>query len=100
MAKEFAGDVGAIRKASAKEVARAIAMNRPTQESARRAFDDLALVLALIPDLSQWTRSEKKELAQIIRAKAGADESVYARRLQGHSKLRAAIIKMGEPFVP
>jgi hypothetical protein len=37
------------------------------------------------------------ELAKIINAKTEADESRYARLLQRHAKLRAALIKLGEP---
>lgn len=96
MAKEFAGDAEKIRTASAQEVARAIGMNLTTDGIERPAFEDLSLVLALIPGITRWSPSEKKELAKIIRAKADADESVYARRLQRHSRLRAAIIKLGQ----
>ncbi|MEK6322004.1 MAG: hypothetical protein AABN33_10005 [Acidobacteriota bacterium] len=97
MAKEFDGDAEMIRRVSADEVARALGMtpNRLNQPD-RRAFDDLGLVLALIPDLPQWTESEKRKVVQIIRAKTGTDESRYARLLQNHAKLRAAIIRLGE----
>jgi hypothetical protein len=54
------------------------------------------LVLGLIDGLDEWTKSEKSEVVRIIRAKMGTDESVYARLLQRHSKLRAAIIRLGE----
>jgi hypothetical protein len=65
-------------------------------ESERRAFADLALVLALIPDLASWTEPEKRRVVETIRAKAGIDESRYARLLQDHARLRAAIIRLGE----
>jgi hypothetical protein len=96
MAREFAGDAGKIRTASAIEVARILGTKPATDEAGRRAFEDLALVLALIPDLAQWSGKEMNELARILRAKSAANESSYARRLQRHSKLRAAIIKLGE----
>lgn len=100
MAKDFAGDAGKIRTTSAEEVAKILGTKLATDEAERRAFEDLALVLALIPNLALWTRSEKKELAQIIGAKTAVDESSYARLLQRHSKLRAAIIKLGESSTP
>jgi hypothetical protein len=98
MAKEFDGDAVKIRTAAAEEVERVLGakLARPSDPE-RRAFEDLALVLGLIPDLTQWTDREKKSVVPIIRAKTGTDESRYARLLQGHAKLRAAIIKLGEP---
>ena len=96
MAREFEGDALKIRTASAKEVARVLETKLPGPDtSERQAFEDLSLVLALIPDLAQWTRPEKEKAVQIIRAKSGADESRYARLLQAHAKLRGAIIKLG-----
>jgi hypothetical protein len=96
MAREFDGDAQMIRRASADEVARALAIVPNTlSESERRAFDDLALVLAMIPDLAQWTEAERRKVVQIISAKMGIDESRYARLLQSHRKLRAAIIRLG-----
>ncbi len=93
MAKEYDGDAREIRTASVQEIVRVIGA-----KAARvgPAFEDLALVLALIPDLSHWSEPERKRLVQIIRAKTGPDEARYARLLQGHAKLRAAIIKLGE----
>lgn len=97
MAREFDGNAERIRAASAEEVARVLGtkLARAGQPE-RRAFEDLALVLALIPGLPEWNGSEKKKLAQIIGAKTGPEESRYARGLQRHAKLRAAIIKLGE----
>ncbi len=98
MARKFDGVAAKIRKASAEEVERVLgAKLAGPGNPERRAFEDLALVLALIPDLTEWTNREKKSVVQIIRAKTGTDESGYARLLQGHAKLRAAIIKLGEP---
>lgn len=96
MAKEFGGDANRIREASRKGVAEALDL-RPDSlnERQRCAFEDLALVLALIPDLADWTADQKRAVIQTVRAKAGRDESLYARRLQKHKRLRDAIIKIG-----
>lgn len=97
MAREFDGDSESIRRVSAVEVTRALGMaSKDLRQHERHAFSDLALVLALIPDLSKWTDLEKRRVVQIIRAKAASDESSYARLLQRHSRLRAAIIRLGE----
>lgn len=97
MSREFDGDAEKIRTMSAGETILALRMNRRSLNKRElRAFDDLALVLALIPDLQEWSESEKRKVIQIVRAKAGSDESRYARLLQSHAKLRAAIITLGE----
>ena len=96
MASRFGGDAEKIRRASREQVARALGVRVDDWKAAeRRAFEDLALVLALIPDLARWTEDEKSAVARIIRAKAGADESVYVRLLQRHSRLREEMIKLG-----
>jgi hypothetical protein len=97
MAREFEGDAEKIRSVSIYEAALALRMTpRKLNERERHAFDDLALVLALIPDLAQWSEAEKRKVVQIVRAKAGSDESHYAHLLKNHAKLRAAIIRLGE----
>jgi hypothetical protein len=96
MAEEFKGYAEKARNASINEVARALACEpKDFDEIERKAFDNLALVLALIPGLDRWPDEEKNHIAQIVRGKAGPDESLYARLLQGHKRLRDAVIKLG-----
>ncbi len=70
---------------------------KPTGLSAseQRVFSDLALVLALIPDLSRWSKEEKTAIRQIVRAKTGTDEVRYLRLLQSHQKLRGGLRTIG-----
>src|SRR5439155_15828944 len=77
-------------------VARALGV-KPTDLSAseHRVFSDLALVLAMIPDLSRWSKEEKSALRQIVRAKAGTDELRFVRLLQSHQKLRDGLRTIG-----
>ena len=96
MASRFNGDAAKMKRACAGQVARALNIQVENWKQAeRRAFEDFALVLALIPDLARWTEDEKSDVAIIIRAKAGADESRYVRLLQRHSRLRDEIIRIG-----
>jgi hypothetical protein len=96
MAKDFQGDAAKLRRSSVKDVARSLGVRvEDWKPSEQRAFEELALVLALIPDLARWTDDEKNETARIIRAKPGADESRYVHLLQRHSRLRDEIIKIG-----
>jgi hypothetical protein len=101
MSREFDGDASRIRAASAEEIARVLEIRLSgNSEPEQKAFEDLSLVLALIPGLPEWTRREKQKVLQIVRAKTEADESNYARLLNQHPKLRTAIIKLGEPAAP
>jgi hypothetical protein len=96
MAKRYEGDASKMRAAATSEISRALGIDR-SDFSPREgeAFGDLSVVLSLIPYLSLWSREEKRALIQIVRAKAGRDESVYARLLQRHSRLRQEVIRLG-----
>lgn len=95
-AREFAGDAVRIRAASGEQVARAVGLRvDATTNVSRRIFEDLALVLALIPDLGRWSPAERESIAGIVRAKIGSDESKYLRELQKQARLRGAILALG-----
>ena len=68
---------------------------RDWSESELHALNDLALVLALLPDLDRWNEGEKERLLRIIRAKASVEEARYLSLLQKHPRLRAEVIKLG-----
>lgn len=96
MARSFRGDSREMRQASIGSVARALTLDLDKLSRAQRCcFEDLALVLALIPDLKGWTAEEKRRLVRIIRAKAGAEESRYVRLMQSHPRLRRSLLKLG-----
>ncbi|HEV2800247.1 MAG TPA: hypothetical protein VGW12_07110 [Pyrinomonadaceae bacterium] len=96
MAVEFDGDARRIRDASSAKVTRALgARTAKLNETEQRVFSNFALVLALVPDLVRWTKTEKQDVLRIVRAKAGADETRYLRLLRRHTTLRRAIIALG-----
>lgn len=96
MAREFDGDAARVRTASGEQVARAVGLRgEPKGSVATRIAEDLALVLALIPDLDRWSPAEKRSIAGIVRAKSGSDESEYLRKLQKQPRLREEIIALG-----
>lgn len=96
MASRCGGDAERMRRASAERVRRTLGVQTINwKKTEGRAFEDLALVLDMIPDLARWTKEEKRDVVRIIRAKAGADEARYLKLLQRHAKLREAIIKIG-----
>jgi hypothetical protein len=96
MAREFQGDSSRIRKESTRSVSRILAVDFNSWSALERAtFENFALVLSLIPDLSSWKREEKDALVEIIRAKAKPNEMLYLHLTQRHEKLRDALLKLG-----
>jgi hypothetical protein len=96
MAREFQGDSARIRKESVRSVSRILAVNPNSWSELEKAcFENFALVLALIPNLSSWKREEKDVLVEIVRAKAKSDEMLYLHLTQRHEKLREALLKLG-----
>lgn len=96
MATSFDGDANKIRNASVEFIKDALGLDSNGWSAAElQALDDLALVLAMIPELSAWTSEEKAQAIAAIRSKAAPDEARYLHLLQRHTKLRAAIIELG-----
>jgi hypothetical protein len=96
MARESGGDaILAVNRAAA-IVARALGESLEAWKGeARRAFEDFALVLALVPDLPRWTAEDKRSLVRIIRAKVGPEESRFLRFMRRHTKLRDSVVRLG-----
>jgi len=69
----------------------------PTDFSAseHRVFSDLAMVLAMIPGLSRWSKDEKSAIRRLVRAKTSSDELDYVKQLQDHQKLRDGLRMIG-----
>jgi hypothetical protein len=96
MAARWGGDAERMRADSVAAVSRALGVRAESWTGrTRKAVEDLAPVLALIPDLGRWTVEEKEALAQVIRSKAAPTEFEYVRRMRKHRKLRDAIVRVG-----
>jgi hypothetical protein len=96
MAERFTGDAKKARDGAVAAVARLLGVRRDAWAGHQRtAFENFALVLALVPDLADWTPGQKKDLVRILRAKAGPEESSYLRLMQRHAMLRDAIVTLG-----
>ena len=96
MAEAFDGNARLARAGSVRDVARSLDVRTDDlEQDERQAFETLALVLALIDGLDQWTSREKKDLIEIIRAKARGSEADYARLMQNHEKLRDWLRRLG-----
>jgi hypothetical protein len=96
MAREFGGDSARIRAASGRSVARSLGISLSSwNDLERAAFENFAVVLAMVRGLSGWTREEKDALMEIIRAKPKSDEMLYLHRTQRHGRLREALLMLG-----
>ncbi len=100
MAAKFKGDASKLRQSSVADLARKVGVD-PGKWSAQEqtAFADFAVVLTLAPELSGWTETEKRRLLEIIRAKAGPDESKYLCLLQQHAALKEVFLRLGSAAV-
>jgi len=56
-------------------------------EAERRAFDELAVAVSLIPGLKAWSRPEKTAAVLALRAKGAASEAGACKRWARHPKL-------------
>jgi hypothetical protein len=75
-------------------------MRQAASRFAARHFDiestsGLALVLSIIPGVATWSATEKKAVAEILRAKQHGSETRYLRLMQRHEKLRVAFLRLG-----
>jgi hypothetical protein len=59
------------------------------------AFRNWSPVLALIPALDDWSKTEKTQIAAIIRAKGSRTETEYLRLMQKQVRLRDAVLTIG-----
>jgi hypothetical protein len=89
MAREFRGDPTKLRTHSVDLVRRALNMKASKSDS------DLPAVLAMIPELKDWTFADKELAARVLSAKYGRDEATYLKQMQKHALLRAFMIKLG-----
>jgi hypothetical protein len=96
IAREFGGDSARIRERSARFVAGFLGINPSSWKPRdKKSFEDMALVLALVPDLKGWSRGDRDQLIDILRAKSHLDEMQYLHLTQQHGKLREALLKLG-----
>lgn len=96
MSRDFDGDAKEMRAESANFIKRVLNFDpRNLNGYGLQAFQNLALVFAMIPRVAGWNTRDKELAARIILAKARGDEALYLRLMQRHSLLRAALIGFG-----
>jgi hypothetical protein len=98
MAAKFKGDPDAMRRKTSDWLARELQVDAERwNELERAAFADFAAILALAPEIKRWSSAEKRGVAEISRAKVGASEVEYLRLMQGHTKLKETMVRLGSP---
>ena len=96
MAAEFGGSMARIRDASVRSLAKILGTRIPDEDTAARGrFGHFAMIAALIPELRSWASQEKNALLQIIQEKSAPDEMRYLHLLQGHTRLRDTMLRLG-----
>jgi hypothetical protein len=48
--------------------------------------------------VARWTAAERRELADVVRAKGGRRESEFVARFDRHARLRRAICALAQPL--
>ena len=93
IARRFQGDRRRAGRDASARVAQALRVPEWTSwpHNERRAFEQLALVMALISDLPRWPAADRRRLVQVIRAKGDASEARYVRLLATHHRLRQSL---------
>lgn len=93
ISRRFDGDRRAAGQWASAQLAKTLGPRARTEAPPNEtvAFEDLAVLVALIPDLDTWSANEKEALVTVMRAKGGTLERAYTRALQRHDKLRNAL---------
>ncbi len=96
MSSKFGGDAEKFREEAVKKLNEILGLTISDWRAAElSALSDFAVTLSLVEDLHRWSSKEKQALVQVVRAKAGTDESSYLLVMQKHERLRSAMIKLG-----
>lgn len=96
MANQFAGKAEELRSNSVDFVQQILGIKvRSWSDVEAKSFEDLALVVAMVPEIKRWSERDKKLTARIMRAKAHPNEAQYLRLMQKHEALREAVIELG-----
>jgi hypothetical protein len=96
MARNFGGDAGRMREYSKRALEKILGVRtRSWTPLEKVAFENFALVLTEVANLRAWTKKEKKDLLEIIRAKAKPNEMLYLHLTQQHDRLREVLLRVG-----
>jgi hypothetical protein len=96
LAKRFGADRERGIKTCSQEVAEILELRslRNLSPGERIAWDRWSPIVQIIPGVDKWSTKERGELARVIRAKGGRQESEFVKLFDGHKKLRRAVVKL------
>jgi hypothetical protein len=94
--RRFDGDRARAERWSRRHVARLLPGAGPRDVTTwtppeRDAFNRLSVLVGMIPDLPDWSRTDRRALATWMRAKGGPRERDYVLRGRRHARLQAAL---------
>lgn len=96
MARNFGGDAGRMREHSKRALEKILGVQtRSWTPLEKVAFENFAVILTDVANLRAWTKKEKKDLLEIIRAKAKPNEMLYLHLTQQHDRLREVLLRVG-----
>jgi hypothetical protein len=96
IARSSSGDRQQTRARMTKAIAQTLGINLLSCSALeKRNFEDFAVALSLVRDLSSWTPKEKSSLVRLIRAKAAPDEMKFLQFTQKHERFRKTLMKTG-----
>lgn len=98
MGQKFGGNSQRLVASAVKSASKLLDVNfESLDEVTSKVFKDFAPVMLLIPTLKSWTTPERQLLLNIIRAKSTHQETDFLKLTHQHPKLRAALLKLGQP---
>ena len=100
--REHGGDRHAATAAAAARVAGVLGARdrRRWPPPERRAFERLAPIVALLPDLARWPAADRARLVAVMRARGEPGERRYLRLLDRHHRLRRALQRLSRNAEP
>jgi hypothetical protein len=96
LAKRFGAERERGIKTCSREVAELLELEsfKDLSRGERLAWDRWSPLVLIIPGLKNWSTKERRELARVVRAKGGRQESEFVRLFDAHKKLRRAVVRL------
>jgi hypothetical protein len=94
VAARFGGDRERAARVCADEAAELTGIadwRRRLAPGERVAWTRWAPLVAVLPGVADWSRDDRRALAEVIRAKGGRHESDYVKKFDAHARLRQAV---------
>jgi hypothetical protein len=98
VAERLGSRAGADRERAVEEdvrdVMRRLGVAKVAGAQARRAWEHWAPIVALLPGVARWPRSERRALGRVISAKGGPRDGDYLTRFDAHPRLGPALRRL------